>query len=279
MANLDGNAPLFALAGPGHWNDADMLVVGIPPELSDGEKRAHFSLWCVMASPLLIGCDLRSANATTLAVLKNAEAIAVDQDPLGFQGRKISDDGSHEIFAKAMSDGSMAIVLFNRGAATATMTINWSSLGFQGAMTVRDLWQHQDLGSLANGYSTTVPSHDAAMLRLFPNANTTSTAVTISGLTASSDGLPHPVTVTTTPPGQTVVVTYNGSTTVPTSPGTYTVVATINDANATHMGSATGVMVIAGTDEGKRRCGTGVGFAILSLFSFMLLPLRRSRWR
>jgi alpha-galactosidase len=163
---IDKNKPEYVGAGPGHWNDPDMLEVG--NGLNDTEGRAHFSMWCIMAAPLITGNDLSTMSATTRAILTNREVIAVDQDPLGKQGRVVAGSGtSLEVWSKEMSGtNTRAVALFNRGGSTAPMTVEWSQLGLPaGSATVRDLWQGKDLGSFTDRYTAeAVPSHDVVML-------------------------------------------------------------------------------------------------------------------
>jgi alpha-galactosidase len=166
----DANYPapgIAAYAGPGHWNDPDMLEVG-NGGLSAIEDRSHFSLWAIMAAPLIAGNDLRTMTTATKDILTNAEVIAVDQDPLGKQGRPISTSITLEVWAKQLAGtGAWAVVLLNRSAADAPITVTWQSLGLSAATaSVRDLWSHSDLGSLADGYTTTVPSHGVAMVKI-----------------------------------------------------------------------------------------------------------------
>jgi alpha-galactosidase len=155
-------------SGPGNWNDPDMLEVG-NGGMTDTEYRAHFSLWAEMAAPLIAGNDLRSMTPATIDILTNAEVIAVDQDPLGVQGRPISASTTLEVWSKKLSgSGAYAVVLLNRTAAAADITVTWSSLGLTSpSATVRDLWAHQDLGSMSGQYTATaVPSHGVVMLKV-----------------------------------------------------------------------------------------------------------------
>ena len=162
---LDLQVGLEPYAGPGHWNDPDMLQVG--NGLSDDEDRAHFSLWAVLAAPLLAGNDLRNMSAATRATLTNSEVIAVDQDPLGVQGHKVRDDGSEEVWARPLAGGAIAVVLLNRGEAPVRIKVGWGELGLsQNAVAVRDLWSKRDLGSIRDGYSARVPPHGVAMVRV-----------------------------------------------------------------------------------------------------------------
>jgi alpha-galactosidase len=166
---IDENERLYAYAGPGHWNDPDMMEVG--NGLSDTEGRAHFSMWAIMAAPLIAGNDLRSMSAATQATLTNTEVIAVDQDPLGEQGRLVASSGNNlQIWSKKLSDtNTRAVALFNRNASgTAAITVQWSALGIPaGAAKVRDLWSHTDLGTFTDSYTApAVPSHGVVMLKV-----------------------------------------------------------------------------------------------------------------
>jgi alpha-galactosidase len=143
-----------------------MLEVG-NAGMTDAEQQAQFSLWAVMAAPLILGNDLANMSSTTLTLLSNAEVIAVDQDPLGKQGGPISESTTLEVWAKELSGAnSHAVALFNRTADAANITVTWSSLGLTGAATVRDLWAHKDLGSMATQYTANVPSHGVVMLKV-----------------------------------------------------------------------------------------------------------------
>jgi alpha-galactosidase len=184
LATLDGNggdttrytdanfpAPGIAqYAGPGHFNDPDMLEVGNTVAgggMTAVEQQAQFSLWAIMAAPLILGNDLTNMNAQTLAILANAEVIAVDQDPLGKQGTPISASTTLEVWSKPLAaPKSYAVALFNRTAAAANITVTWSSLGLTGAATVRDLWAEQDLGSMATQYTANVVSHAVVLLKV-----------------------------------------------------------------------------------------------------------------
>ena len=159
---------LAVYAGPGHWNDPDMLEVG-NGGMSDVEYRAHFSLWAIMAAPLIAGNDLRSMTPATLEILTNPEIIAVDQDALGVQGQPVGPGTSLEIWARPLSgNATYAVALLNRTAAPADITVTWASLGLTaGSARVRDLWARQDLGSFAGQFTATqVPSHGVTMLKI-----------------------------------------------------------------------------------------------------------------
>jgi alpha-galactosidase len=162
-----GSPGLAQYAGPGHWNDPDMLEVG-NGGMTDTEYQSHFSLWAIMAAPLIAGNDIRNMNAATKNILTNADVIAVDQDPLGIQGKPISTSTTLEVWSKKLTGTqTYAVVLFNRTAASADITVTWSSLGITAASaTIRDLWSHTDLGSIATQYKATVPSHGVVMLKV-----------------------------------------------------------------------------------------------------------------
>jgi len=161
-------------AGPGHWNDPDMLVVGKlgwgrlrPTRLTPNEQYTHISLWCLLDSPLLIGCDMSQLDDFTLSLLSNDEVIAVNQDALGKQAGRVAKDGNLEIWAKDMADGSKAVGLFNRGEMAATVEVKWSDLGLAGQHRVRDLWRQKDLGKFNDSFSASVPRHGVLLVRVW----------------------------------------------------------------------------------------------------------------
>jgi alpha-galactosidase len=164
---IDILADLYPYAGPGHWNDPDMLEVG-NGGLNQAENRAHFSFWCLLAAPLMAGNDLQGMKPEIKEILTNPEVIAVDQDPLGMQGRKVWDNGPQEVWFKPLSDGSKAVILFNRGNETGPITVRWEDIGLfpGGSATVRDLWAKKDLGAFTGKFETKVGPHDVAMLRI-----------------------------------------------------------------------------------------------------------------
>jgi alpha-galactosidase len=166
---VDLNAPLYPYAGPGHWNDPDMLEVG-NGGMTGTEYRSHFSLWAMMAAPLIAGNDIAHMDADTRAILLNPEVIAVDQDPLGQQGRRIRDDGDSEVWARPLADGSRAVILFNRSAKPATIAVAWPEIGLTSrvAAEVRDLWAHQDLGRKTGRFAATVAPHGVMMVTVKP---------------------------------------------------------------------------------------------------------------
>ncbi|MCX6997009.1 MAG: NPCBM/NEW2 domain-containing protein [Kiritimatiellaeota bacterium] len=161
-------------AGPGHWNDPDMLVVGRvgwganhwPSNLKPDEQYTHISLWCLLASPLLLGCDLTELDEFTLSLLTNDEVIEVNQDPLGRQAGRVAKEGDLEVWAKDMEDGSKAVGLFNRGRRPAEVTARWKDLGITGPQKVRDLWRQQNLTVAKDEYRAEVPGHGCLLLRI-----------------------------------------------------------------------------------------------------------------
>jgi len=164
---IDANADLYIYAKPGAWNDPDMLQVG-NQGLTLSEYRVQFGMWCIMAAPLMAGNDLRTMSTQVRDILCAPELIAVDQDPLGWQGIRRRDLGDQEVWVKRMQDDSYAVALLNRGGSSVNITLNWSDL-WQLAGTsaaVRDLWSRQDLGVYTNSLSRPVGSHDVAMLRV-----------------------------------------------------------------------------------------------------------------
>ncbi|ETK36834.1 ricin-type beta-trefoil lectin domain protein [Microbispora sp. ATCC PTA-5024] len=160
---LDQQVGLDAYSGPGGWNDPDMLEVG-NGSLSGTEGRAHFSLWALLNAPLIAGNDIRTMSSDTRTILTNTEVIAVDQDWGGRQGTKVSDNGNLEVWRKPMSNGSVAVVLLNRGTSTATVSTTASAVGLGSASSysVRDLWAHST-SSTSGTISASVPGHGAAM--------------------------------------------------------------------------------------------------------------------
>jgi alpha-galactosidase len=169
LVNLDKQVGLESFAGPGHWNDPDMLEVG-NGGMTNTEYRSHFSLWAILAAPLIAGNDLRSMTPEIKEILTNKEVIAIDQDPLGREGRRVWKDGDLEIWARPLADGSRAVVLFNRGTSEQPIKVNWTQLEYPAHLpaTVRDLWQHKELGKFSGEFSAPVASHDVVMVTVKP---------------------------------------------------------------------------------------------------------------
>jgi alpha-galactosidase len=188
-------------AGPGHFNDPDMLIVGKvgwgprlhPTRLTPNEQYTHISLWCLLCSPLLIGCDMTQLDDFTLNLLSNDEVLEVNQDPLGRQAARIKQDGSLEVWAKDMEDGSKAVGLFNRSDAEAVVSVTWPELGINSPQPasggaerngasllltlgqhtgnrqlVRDLWRQKDLGYFKDQFQTPVPRHGVVLVKVSP---------------------------------------------------------------------------------------------------------------
>jgi alpha-galactosidase len=167
MDILDQQEPLARFAGPDHWNDPDMLEVG-NGGMTDAEYRAHFSLWAILAAPLMAGNDLRAMSEATRAILTAPEVIAVDQDPLGHQGRRVLHADGIDAWARELEGGGRALALVNRGEVAARAEITWDLVGGSRSDTalVRDLWARQDVGRRREGYDMTLAPHSAAMLKV-----------------------------------------------------------------------------------------------------------------
>jgi len=156
---------LWQFAGPGHWNDPDMLQVGNLPD--DIQNRAHFSLWCILAAPLMAGNDLRSMTDSVKDILTAPELIQVNQDPRGIQGYKVYDNGDHEVYCKPLHDGTVAVLLLNKGSQTADISITWDKLGLSGRQKVRDLWARKDLGYYEKSFTAReLPQHGHMMIKV-----------------------------------------------------------------------------------------------------------------
>lgn len=165
---LESQVGLEKYAGPDHWNDPDMLEVG-NPGLTLPESRAHFSLWCMLAAPLMAGNDVRNMSDDVREILTNKEVIAVDQDPLGKQGYRYMEHPGKQIWAKELSKGCWAVCFFNDSTEAVKLRINWSNLPFlKGDYEIRDLWQKKDIGSTDKIFEAELPSHDVIVVRLTP---------------------------------------------------------------------------------------------------------------
>jgi alpha-galactosidase len=169
LSILKQNLPLAPHAGPGHWNDPDMLEVG-NGGMTATEYRSHFSMWSVMAAPLLIGSDLRTASDETFEILGNKEVIAVDQDPLGKPGRRTQKEGDLEVWVRPLQGGEYAAVLFNRGKTAADMTLKWDRLGLPATRkaTVKDLWSKKVTKGVSVSHGGKVAPHGVLMFRITP---------------------------------------------------------------------------------------------------------------
>ncbi len=174
---LDMQDKLRKYAGPGHWNDMDMMEVG--NGMTEEEDRSHFSLWAILASPLIAGNDLRSMNKKTQKILTNKDMIAINQDPLGIQAMKWIDEGDVELFVKPMANGEFAVLFLNRGDKAHKYTLDWAfhymkddishhEIQFdKQTFNWRDIWRG-GTGSTRKAYSTSIPAHGVVVLRLTP---------------------------------------------------------------------------------------------------------------
>ena len=204
VSNLDRNNNSAAAAGPGRWNDPDMLEVG-NGGMSDTEYQAHFSLWCVVAAPLIAGNNLTNMSPATRNTLANPEVIAVDQDPAGVQGTRVGIvqgvGGNLEVWCKPLGTDltTKAVALFNRSLTNASITVNWSDISLQsGNATVRDLWARTNLGTFVSGYSAVVPAHGVDLLKIIGTgivAPGTSAPPSVRFTAAPTNGM-APLTVT-----------------------------------------------------------------------------------
>ncbi|HEY0759029.1 MAG TPA: glycoside hydrolase family 27 protein [Acidisarcina sp.] len=169
MDIVDLQAGIGEYAGPGHWNDPDMLEVG-NGGMTNEEYRTHFTMWSILAAPLIAGNDLAKMSPETKSILTNKEVIAIDQDPLGMEGRRVWKDGDLEVWSRQLAGGYRAAVLLNRGAASHDVTLRWEDMGYPATMnaSLRDLWKGSDLGSFHGSYTASVPSHGAVMVKVTP---------------------------------------------------------------------------------------------------------------
>ena len=166
---LDLQVGLDTFAGPGHWNDPDMLEVG-NGGMTTNEYRVHFSLWCMLAAPLIAGNDLRSMTPEIKEILMNKEVIAINQDALGREGSRVWKDGDREIWSKQLKDGSRAVVLLNRGATEAEISVPWEAIGYTATVSAsaRDLWAHKELGKFTGKFGAKVGSHNVVVVTIKP---------------------------------------------------------------------------------------------------------------
>ena len=166
---LDLENGIESYAGPGHWNDPDMLEVG-NGGMNNTEYRAHFSMWCLLAAPLMAGNDIRSMSPEIRDILTNKEVIAIDQDPLGSEGRRVKRSEGLEVWAKELANGGRAVALLNRTGSTANITVSWPDIGYPQHISakVRDLWAKEDLGAKTGSFTASVPSHGVVMVRVEP---------------------------------------------------------------------------------------------------------------
>ena len=166
---LDQMNGLESYAGPGHWNDPDMLEVG-NGGMTQEEYRTHFSMWAMFSAPLLAGNDVSNMRPETKEILLNKEVIAIDQDPLGQQGRRVKKTGKLEVWSKQLHDGGRAVALVNLGPAAAQIAVDWKDIGYPESIpaSVRNLWTASDLPKQTGSYSADVASHGVVMVTIKP---------------------------------------------------------------------------------------------------------------
>lgn len=176
ISNLETTSNLWEYAGPGYWNDPDMLEVGNTGNESTSrsnslqnmnlnEYRTHFSMWCIVAAPLITGNDLRSMTPEIIEILTNKELIAINQDPLGKQGKRIRDDGDTEVWKKELSNDQLVVALLNKSNEPVNISVNWKELGVKGTFKIRDLWTHKDLGKFRNSFTgKNIPGHGTMVI-------------------------------------------------------------------------------------------------------------------
>jgi alpha-galactosidase len=162
-------------AGPGHWNDTDMLIVGTlswgrgeptPTKLTKNEQIVHITLWALQAAPLMIGADMSILDDWTVDLLTNDEVLDVTMDTLGIAGGPVWKEGRLEVWARPLQDGTWAMGLFNRGLKPYEVTARFGDIGLSGTQPVRDLWQRTDLGEYADRFTVEVPRHGAVMVKV-----------------------------------------------------------------------------------------------------------------
>jgi len=171
----DAQDGLELFAKPGCWNDPDMLIVGMvgwghlhPTHLTPNEQYTHMSLWSLLCSPLLIGCDMTQLDAFTLNLLTNDEVLEINQDPLGRQAARVQRSDTGEVWAKPMEDGSLAVGLVNPSFMTGTVTADFAALGLSGTCRLRDVWRQKDIGTASGSYTAEIPGHGTLLLRICP---------------------------------------------------------------------------------------------------------------
>ena len=178
LSILDQQQGLRKYAGPGHWNDPDMLEVGNGMPVN--EDRAHFSMWCMLAAPLILGNDIRHMSKETAGILMNKDVIAVDQDKLGVEGLRYATDNDLEFWFKPLEGGDWAFCILNRGTAPVKYVLNWQKFNFtddlskratnfdQMVYSIRNLWTKKNEGTSKRTKKVIIPGHDVVMYRLTP---------------------------------------------------------------------------------------------------------------
>ena len=177
VANGFDHPELCAYAKPGNWNDPDMLVVGKvgwsgtlhATNLTPDEQYSHISLWCLLSSPLLIGCDVSKLDDFTLNLLTNDDVLAIDQDVAGKQAQQKIKTNEFQIWVKELADGSKAIGIFNMSDRYKKISINFANLGLNGKYKIRDLWRQANLGNGSDSYSSNIPPHGVSLIKITGN--------------------------------------------------------------------------------------------------------------
>ena len=172
------NSALDAYAGPGGWNDPDYILIGTvgdplklvdgahPTHLTASEQYSYMSMWSLMASPLFFSGDMTRLDPLTLNILENSEVIDIDQDALGKQAKILRHTPQEFVLVKPMSDGSVTVGLFNIGSTPLSISLDFKEIGLKGNVKIRDVWRQKDLGNFANSFTTRVPTHDVALIRI-----------------------------------------------------------------------------------------------------------------
>jgi len=170
IIELMGAPGVESYAGPGHWNDPDMLEVG-NGGMTTEEDRAHFSMWAMFAAPLLVGTDIANMSADTKSILLNRAVIAVDQDALGEAARRVKKDGDIEVWSRPLADGSRAVTLLNLSATPVSTGVAWTDIGYPAALraTVRDLWSDKEVTDQTDHYAAQVAPHGVVMVTIKPH--------------------------------------------------------------------------------------------------------------
>jgi alpha-galactosidase len=166
-------AGLWKFAGPGHWNDPDMLEVGNGNMTLD-ENQTHMTLWAMLAAPLLAGNDLSHMQPSTLKILEDKQVIAIDQDPLGVQGDRVFAEGPIEVWTKPLKDGSKAVAIFNRGYINTrenaySFVLNFKDIGVSGTVELYDIWADKGLGKATGAYKFRPAPHGVILLKITQN--------------------------------------------------------------------------------------------------------------
>ncbi|MFC0529512.1 glycoside hydrolase family 27 protein [Phytohabitans kaempferiae] len=181
------NVPLASYAGPGQFNDPDMMEVG-NGGMTDTEMRSHFALWAIMASPLIAGNDLRAMSAQTLTILRNQRLVAINQDPLAVQATQIANDGTRRVLAKRLANGDIAVALFNQGSAATTVSTTAAAVGKTGSsFTLVDAWTGAT-STTTGAISANVPAHGTAVFRVSGGGTTTPPPSTTTTLVSAASG-------------------------------------------------------------------------------------------